>query len=280
VASDGEYAPAELVRRAFEAGLRTIGVTDHDTTGGLAEAAAAAAERGMRFLPGIELSCVSGGRDVHVLAYGFAGDSSTIAAFLRDQREHRVQRVFEMADRLAALGLPVDVGPVVALARSSGQASVGRPQLALALVDAGHVPSVAEAFDRYLHEGGPAYVPHRPVSPLEAVDMVRRARGVTSLAHPGLLGRDEIIPQLVEAGLLALEAWHSDHDEATTARYAALAARLGLGVTGGSDFHGERVGRSRRLGEITLPEGVFEDFLERAGAAGAMNLPGRHSRPT
>jgi hypothetical protein len=103
--------------------------------------------------------------------------------------------------------------------------------------------------------------------------MVRRARGVTSLAHPGLLGRDEIIPQLAEAGLLALEAWHSDHDAAATAHYVALAARLGLGVTGGSDFHGERTGRSRRLGELALPGPVFEDFLERAGAAGAANLP-------
>jgi hypothetical protein len=147
------------------------------------------------------------------------------------------------------------------------------------MVDAGHVRSVIEAFDQYLREGGPAYVPHRPVSPLDAVQMVRRARGVTSLAHPGLLKRDDLVPQLVEAGLVALEAWHSDHDAATTAHYLAMAARLDLGVTGGSDFHGERVGRSRRLGEVQLPGPVFEDFLDRAEMAGAANLPGRPSRP-
>jgi hypothetical protein len=233
----------------------------------------------MRFLPGMELSCVFDRRDVHVLAYGFDPVSPVIAAFLLEQREHRVQRVCEMGDRLAELGVPVDVGPIVGLAQSVGQASVGRPQLALALVDAGHVRSVIEAFDQYLREGGPAYVPLRPVSPLDAVQMVRRARGVTSLAHPGLLKRDDLVPQLVEAGLVALEAWHSDHDAATTAHYLAMAARLDLGVTGGSDFHGERVGRSRRLGEVQLPGPVFEDFLDRAEMAGAANLPGRPSRP-
>jgi len=269
-----------LIRRAFDAGVRAISVTDHDTAGGLGEAAAAAAEHGIAFLPGMELSCVFDGRDVHVLAYGFEPDSPVIAAFVHERREQRVQRLVEMADRLAALGVPVDAGPVVALARSAGQPSVGRPQLAIALVDAGHVVSVIDAFDRYLCEGGPAYVPHRPVSPMEAVDMVRRARGVTSLAHPGLLVRDDIIPRLAEAGLLAIEAWHSDHAAATTAHYVGLAARLDLGVTGGSDFHGERVGRSRRLGEVALPGPLFEDFLERADAAGAANLPDLRERPT
>ena len=270
-ASDGEHAPADLVRLAHEAGLRLISVTDHDTVAGLADASRAAAALGLGFVSGIEISTVLDGRDVHVLAYGFDPAAPRLLEFLRAQRDDRKRRVVEMGERLASLGVPVDVEPILQAAVGAGECSVGRPQVALALVEAGHVPSVIEAFEQYLFEGGPAYVPRCTVSPAEAVTLVSRAGGVTCLAHPGLLGRDDVIPGLAGAGLFGLEAWHTDHDAATTARYVALAARLDLAVSGGSDFHG--AGRHRNLGEVTLPEALYRDLVTRAADRGVANLP-------
>src|SRR6185295_1757262 len=167
----------------------------------------------------------------------------------------------EMGDRLEALGCPVDVAPI--LESAARGRSVGRPQIAAALLAKGYVATRDEAFDRFLEHGGPAYVARRGAAPSEVVAIVHEAGGVASLAHPGVLRRDELIARLAAAGLDGLEALHSDHDEVTEARYRALARDLDLLVTGGSDFHGDVQHRATRFGELSLSSAEL-DALRRA----------------
>jgi len=263
-ASDGRLAPADLVRLAAASGLTTIAVTDHDTTAGLAEARAAAGAAGLRLIDGIEITAVEDGRDVHVLGYFFNAEDDGLRAFLRDQRADRLRRVREMSVRLASLGAPVDLEPhLEAAARQAGR-SIGRPLVADALVQAGHVRDRAEAFDRLLAVGRPAFVPRRG-APLEAVaGIVAAAGGITSLAHPGLTGIDERIARFAAAGLDALEARHSDHDPSVEARYRRMARGLGLAVSGGSDFHADPSHHAPALGIVTLPPEDFAALEARA----------------
>lgn len=252
-ASDGLLRPADLVARAARAGLAIISVTDHDTTAGLDDARAEAGARGMRLIDGIEITAVEGGRDVHVLGYFFDPRHEALRSFLEGQRSDRLRRVREIVDRLAALGMSIDPKPLMARGLEEGR-SVGRPHVASALIAGGHVQSWEEAFDRYLGEGKPAFVPRRGATPAEVVGVIRAAGGVASLAHPGLTGVDPLIPQLVHAGLGALEARHSEQDEATEARYREMARTMGLATTGGSDFHGDHGERTSALGAPMMTE--------------------------
>lgn len=269
-ASDGTCGVQELVDRARNVGIRTMSVTDHDTIASVGEAARAAAAYGMDMIPGIEITAVQGGRDVHVLGYFIPEDAPGLQDMLVTQRGNRVERAKEIAARLEALGVPIDVAPLIEGAATSGGKALARPQIARALIAAGHVGSVAEAFDRYLSETGPAYVPHRGASPADVVRLVAAAGGLSSLAHPGQLKRDDLIPSLVDAGLGALEAFHSSHDADTQAHYVALAERYGLGISGGSDYHGDGARRSEFFGVTNLPVQYFQDLLARAARAREM----------
>jgi len=251
-ASDGALSPPELVEKARSAGLFTISITDHDTTAGCDAALDAARAAGIDLIPGIEVSAVADGRDVHILGYFIDTASGSLRAFLDRQRDERLRRVREMGDRLAALGCRIDVAPI--LESAARGRSVGRPQIASALLDAGYVGSRDEAFDRFLEFGGPAYVARRGASPAEVVAVIHGAGGIASLAHPGVLRRDELMAPLAAAGLDALEAVHSDHDAAAEARYRACARDLSLLVSGGSDFHGEVQHRVTRFGAISISE--------------------------
>jgi predicted metal-dependent phosphoesterase TrpH len=224
-----------------------------------------AREAGLRLIPGIEISAVADGRDVHILGYFLDPDAAPLGAFLDRQRADRVRRVAAMSDRLTALGCQIEVAPILAAA-ARGR-SVGRPQIAEALLHAGYVQSHDEAFSRFLEYGAAAYVPRFGASPAEVVAIIHDAGGIASLAHPGPNALDHLIAPLAAAGLDAIEAGHSDHDAATQARYRALAAELGLLVTGGSDFHGATGHRTARLGEVTLPAEDF-DSLARLAARG------------
>lgn len=263
-ASDGRLAPSALVARAADAGLRVLSVTDHDTTAALAEAAEAAAALGLRLIPGIEVTAVENGRDVHVLGYFYDPASEGLATFLQAQRADRIRRVIEMGDRLAALGHPVDVARVLARAAAHPERSVGRPQLAAALVAAGHAPTWKEAFDRWLAGGRPAFVARRGATVAEAVSVIHAAGGIASLAHPGLLAMDDAIPGFVRAGLDALEARHTEHDAAAEERYRALASALGVAVSGGSDFHGDTIHDPAALGVVTIDPADLRALESRA----------------
>jgi len=259
-ASDGHLAPADLVREAWTAGVRVLAVTDHDTAAGLAEAGRAAAEFGITHISGIEMTAVDDGRDVHVLGYFFDPEVPALVRCLSQQREARRVRVRAMGRRLAEAGVPVDVERL--LAEAPAGRAVGRPALAAALVAAGHARAMHEAFDQWLAEGRPAWVPREGPTLREVVDLLHGASGLASLAHPVLYGRDAEIPRWREDGLDALEVWHSEHSTTTSERYLALARTLDLLATGGSDFHGDHpAGRVRRcprlLGKVELPASEF-----------------------
>jgi predicted metal-dependent phosphoesterase TrpH len=235
-----------------------MSLTDHDTMAGVPAAAAEARKIGLGFVAGIEITAVHGGRDVHILAYDLSPDAPGLAELLATQRELRVTRAVEIARRLAAAGAPIDVDALVDTARRMSGKSIARPQIAESLVAAGHVTSVAEAFDRYLGEGCTAYVPHTGASPLDVVRLVRGGGGIASLAHPGVTRRDDLIPQLVEAGLRCLEVFHSAHDSVEQARYLEIARTYDLVPTGGSDFHGVGTRRSEFFGHVGLPVEYFQ----------------------
>ncbi|HXE81424.1 MAG TPA: PHP domain-containing protein [Vicinamibacterales bacterium] len=264
-ASDGECAPAELVERARRAGLRTIAVTDHDTVAGIEDARRAGEQYGMRVIAGIEITAVASEKDVHMLGYFIDPGNRELLSFLVEQRTARIERVHEMGRRLAALGCPIDVEALLAPFGKAGRA-VGRPAIAKALVEAGYVANISEAFERYLGLEAAAFVPRRGASPEEVVGVIHRAGGLAAVAHPGPSARDHLIPPMIEAGLDAIEAYHTDHDEAMVAKYRAMAEQHGLAVCGGSDFHGESRHPHATLGIVTLPPEEFEKFAARAAA--------------
>ncbi|HSL22168.1 MAG TPA: PHP domain-containing protein [Vicinamibacterales bacterium] len=258
--SDGRDEPAALAQLCREAGVTVMSVTDHDTTAGWADASAAAEALGIEFVPGVEITAVLDGHDVHVLGYFPTLRVPMLEEFLRDQRADRLRRVREMVAKLADTGVRVDLGPALREAERNPSHTIGRPQVADAMVAAGHVADRDEAFARYLGADAPAFVPRRGYSPADVVELITAAGGLASLAHPALLDRDEIIPSLILAGLPALEAFHSDHDPATARRYQRLAAASRLLVTGGSDFHGHGAWHEGTLGRIGLPPEDYARF--------------------
>ena len=273
-ASDGKFAPAELVARAARVGVTVLGVTDHDTMAGCAEAASACATHGLEFVPGIEVTAVADERDVQVLGYFVDAAFEPFDRFLAEQRENRVERIREMVARLAAHGLVLDLDQVLSPSVSDTKKAAGRPWIARALVDAGLVPNIAEAFNRWLGHGQPAFVPRIGATPAEVFARIQAAGGLASLAHPVQLKHDEWIAGYIEAGLDAIEVYHADHDPAATARYLEMARRHGLLVTGGSDFHADDTHGGGTPGKVTLPRADYERLLaaratRRATASGA-----------
>lgn len=263
-ASDGRCTPEELVDRARRAGLATIAVTDHDTMAGHQQARRAAGAAGITFVPGIEITSVMDGRDVHVLGYFMDPETPGLDDLLAGQRRRREERAREIASGLARMGAPIDVEALLADVGSRSGKAIARPQIAQALIAAGHVATVAEAFERYLGEGCGAYVPHTGAGPAEVVALIVRGGGLASLAHPGYTRMDRIIPDLLGAGLAAIEAYHSSHDDAQTRHYLEVARACGLAVTGGSDYHGEGTRRAEFFGRIQLPVDAYVEFLRRA----------------
>jgi predicted metal-dependent phosphoesterase TrpH len=267
-ASDGRSTPEELVTEAVAHGLTTIAVTDHDTTAAWDDVSTAAAAAGVACIPGIEITAVADGRDVHMLGYFIDPHHAELNAFLVTQRADRQRRLREIGERLERLGVPVDLDRAMQKAGHRMGRALGRPLAAAALVDAGHVATLKEAFDRYLGEGRPAFIERQGVSVVQVVELIARAGGLSSMAHPGKTLRDELIPALVAAGMPAFEVYHPDHDMIDTARYRQMAATLGVLATGGSDYHGQGSGRSHGFGHIHLPAADFARLCERAGWTG------------
>jgi 3',5'-nucleoside bisphosphate phosphatase len=257
-ASDGTLAPRDLVARAASAHLSTIAVTDHDTLAGIPEARTAADAVGITLVPGIEITAVESGVDVHVLGYFFDTESGPLAAFLSAQRLDRIRRVREMCDRLSAIGCQLDAQALIDLASGGSERSIGRPAIADALVRAGHARDRNDAFDRLIGRDAPAYVPREGVPVATVVRMISDAGGIASLAHPVLAGIDSQIPSLAAAGLAALEVRHADHSPEVERHYRRMASHLGLAVSGGSDFHGDDSSNSAALGRVTLSHDDFE----------------------
>ena len=260
-ASDGTLPPRELVQLAARHGVRVLAVTDHDSTGGVREAIDEARSlTSVEVVPGLEINCDVPGAEIHVLGYCVDWEVPWFQEFLAAQREERQQRIYRIAARLAELGMPIEPDAVFALVK---EGSAGRPHVAQVMVDRGYVKSVREAFDRYLSLNGPANVPRKRLTPADAVRVIRRARGVPVLAHPGLANRDELIPELVDAGLLGIEAFYPEHSAGQITAYREMCAQLGLIATGGSDFHGPRVGGVKHPGVQPVPETAWQELKRR-----------------
>lgn len=264
-ASDGRSTPEGLVAEAAARGIRVMAVTDHDTTAAIAACQAAARQAGMICHAGIEITAVEAGRDVHMLGYGFNPQDTDLLAFLARQRTDRRRRFVAIGERLAQIGVPVDLAPMLREADQVEGRAIGRPAAAAALVAAGHVRDTREAFDRFLGEGQPAFIERIGPSPIEVVGIIARAGGVASLAHPGKYPRDSLIPGLADAGMPAIEVYHPDHEPVDVARYRTMARSLGLLMTGGSDYHGAGSPREPAFGRVHLPSADFARLAERAG---------------
>jgi hypothetical protein len=264
-ASDGLFAPAELVRLAREAGLDLIALVDHDSTQGLAEAQVAGAQVGLTVMPGVEINTdLIGGGEAHVLGYEITPDDPSLASnlgLLRDARERRGER---MVANLRAAGFDVSWEQV----REIAKGAVGRPHVARALINGGYAADVSDAFARYLSPGRPGYSPRYKLSPDNAIRIVRSARGIPTLAHPAGIAEleERVLPRLVEVGLQGLECYYGEYDEATVARLLGLAERFNLIATGGSDYHGPNMHPTPLGGRAVPPEAVAQLRAARAAA--------------
>jgi len=264
VRSDGALSPADLVKRAAARGVTIQALSDHDTLAGVAEASAAGRDLGVRIIPATELNTESEWGDAHVLGYFIDPADASLEDRLRWLRENRGRRIELMVEKLNALGYPVELPRVLEIAQGG---ALGRPHLAQALFEKGHVQSYDAAFDTLLAKDSPAYVARVGLTPTEAVTLIREHGGVPSLAHPGtVLGLDDLLPKLVAVGLAGIEAYYGAHTPEMTARCLASARALGLVPTGGSDFHG-RGEHGTDLGGVFVPPETIERLESRRGRA-------------
>ena len=267
VFSDGTFRPAETVALALERGLTAISISDHDSTEGLPEAFEAADGTGLEIVPGVEFSTVHDGRGIHMLAYWMDVEDGEFQAELTRLRDDRYRRGERMVEKLIELGYPVSFERVSEIAEGK---NIVRPHIAQALVEAGVIPTIEDAFTpELIKDGGRAYVEKHALDPVDALHLIKRAGGIGVIAHPGLhregLGvPDQLIERLAEAGLDGIEAAHSDHTPEAEARYRSMAQRLGVVATGSSDCHGTRYDPVR-LGSVTTDPESFARLKDRRG---------------
>ena len=258
--SDGTRSPREVIDVARAHGIEIVCISDHDNLAAYFEIKTYADAQGVTLVPGVELSCIYDGVDVHVLAYAFDALDERVAERLRQFRETRHRRGYLMVDRLRSLGYTITADRVDELAAGG---AMGRPHVARALVEAGHVASVDEAFDKLLGAGKPGYVEKERFRIDEAVALIRETGGVTSIAHPTLYPNGErIVPQLLDAGVDGVEVFHPEVDEASREAYSSVARFRGKMLTGGSDDHGT-VKTKETLGTIRVPESLIGPIMER-----------------
>lgn len=260
-ASDGSATPVEVVEEALRKRLKAIAITDHDVIEGIKPALEAAKGTCLEVIPGVEINTEGAGHEVHILGYFINVDNPVFKAqldFLRNARESRAEKIVR---RLQELGIDIEWKRVLEIA---GEGSVGRPHIGLAMMEKGYVSSVQEAFQKYVGYGCPAYVPRYKIEPTEAVRIIKSAGGAAVMAHPGLSQRDDLIPELVAAGICGLEVYYPTHTPAQTEYYLNIARQYNLLATGGSDYHGYGPNFRSEMGEITVPYTVAEKLRQFA----------------
>lgn len=267
-ASDGAFSPSQLVGRAARLALTVMAITDHDTTAGIAEARAAGRAGGVEIIPGVEINTDVPGAEVHVLGYFVDPDHAELVEQLARIRAGRVGRARKMAETLTQMGAPVRFERILEIA---GEGSVGRPHVAQALLEAGHVRSYQDAFERLIGRNSPAYVERMKFTPTEACTLIIRAGGLPVLAHPVFFDKygkiktaidlTVFLPEMLAAGLCGIEAYYAGYDAVTIEYLLGIARRYGLLVTGGSDFHGVRFGEPD-LGGVYVPMKVVRRLRE------------------
>ncbi len=247
--SDGTYSPEEVVVHGARFGFAALALTDHDSVEGCARMTAACEPAGIEFIPGAELTAEQAGNELHLLGYFLDTHNGKLLAEIAKFQTVRQNRIREMVANLNKLNIPLSADAVFALANCR---SPGRPHVARALVNARLCGSLDEAFERFLKKNRPAWVPKMKMSALDAIELIHQAGGLAVMAHPGLNRTDEVIPELVAAGLDGIECFHTKHTPTMSARYLAFADKFHLLVTGGSDCHGLSKGKPL-IGTVKLP---------------------------
>jgi len=262
-ASDGRLSPADIVRKSADLGLTTIAITDHDTVDGIVPALEAAeAFPQLKVIPGMELSTDVPQGEVHVLGYFIDYTDRELLTRLEKMRNSRRERAQKMIAKLKKLGIVVEWQRVQELA---GGGSIGRPHIAEAMLEKGHIPSFKEAFTRYIGRDGPAYVEREKITPGEAVELVSRANGLPVLAHPPTASDLEtLIPRLKASGLVGIEAHYNSYPADTLKHLIALAEQHSLIVTGGSDYHGIDATIETMIGGTDVPVEAAEQLITLA----------------
>ena len=270
-ASDGVLSPTELVDLVASQGVRYHALTDHDSTEGIAEARAAAAKHaGYTLIPGVEMGTDIEGAEVHMLGLYLDPGDAELQALLTRLRAGRVDRGYGIVEKLRGMGIMIEWERVKEIA---GDASVGRPHIAQALVEGGYVPKVADAFEKWIGRNGPAYVERDKMTPAESVRCIVERGGMACLAHPAdLQGLDPLLDELAAAGMQAMEVFYKDYLPETVERLRVTAERHGLLQLGGSDYHGIFGNQEPLPGNIPLPDAAIERFLEAAARLPNRNL--------
>ncbi|HTE87068.1 MAG TPA: PHP domain-containing protein [Dehalococcoidia bacterium] len=258
--SDGKLTPTQLADMAHRNGVRVMALTDHDTTEGLVDMAEALCRYPeISLVKGVELSTDIPGSEIHILGYFMDVENEGFQRELACFREGRLGRGQEMVRKLQALGMPVTWERVQEIA---GDASVGRPHVAQALLEQGHVKTIAEAFDRFIGREGPAYAERDKLTPEQAIELIRGAGGVAFFAHPSYTKDIEgVLPRMKQAGLTGMEVYYRSYPPETVDWLRSVAERFELMPLGGSDYHGLGNEGDREIGDIPLPEGVVNRFL-------------------
>jgi hypothetical protein len=261
--SDGTFAPEEIVARGHKSGFAALALTDHDTVEGCARMAAACDAAGIEFITGSELTAEHKDTELHILGYFLDATNEKLRAELARFQVVRQNRIREIVARLNELKVPLQADEVLALANCN---SPGRPHVARSLVKGGHCKSSDEAFEHYLKKNRPAWVPKAKLPAADAIELIHQAGGLAVMAHPGLNRADDLIPDLVAAGLDGLECYHTKHSNSVTRRYLEMAEKLNLLVTGGSDCHGKSKGKPL-IGTVKL------DYVHVEKLKAARNTP-------
>lgn len=259
-ASDGHLSPSNIFNEAINVGLTYISITDHDTVDGLLEIYSGDnAHQGIiSIIPGIEFSTDLQENEVHILGYHIDVNNSELRNQLKLLAAQRHERIKQMIYKLNLLGYVIDYQRVLEIAKQA--TSLGRPHLAKALIEKGYFSNISDVFTILLNKNAPAYVSHYKLTPLQVITLIKKAGGIPVLAHPGLVGNDTIVLDLINVGILGLEVYHPTHNELQTQKYLDIARQHHLLVTGGSDFHGIPTRFPERLGLFTIPA-TFAEIL-------------------
>ncbi|MCK9183653.1 MAG: PHP domain-containing protein [Fibrobacteraceae bacterium] len=256
--SDGSLTPEELIQLAARRGLKCISITDHDSLSSYEIAKPLAAEAGIELIPGIEVSAVWQGRDIHILGYFCDPTNLAMNTELAESAKQRIARIKAILKKLSTFGINIAFEKVAGYCKGK---VMGRPHVAMALVDEEYVSTFSDAFNKYLGEGAPAFVEKRGLNPQQTIRLIENAGGIAVLAHPYKTSADVLIPDLVEAGLKGIETYTPAQKGAVARRYRELAEHYGLVGTGGSDFHSENGPYSPNC--MKMPYSVVEELRER-----------------
>ena len=252
--SDGTFSPAEVINFAKRVNLGCISITDHDAVGGIKESILEGGKQDIEVIPGVELTADYSGIEVHILGYFIDYKKDWFLEKLKQLRDVRRIRFSQMVEKLRKFDININSDNLI---NKNSAASIGRLHLAQELYQKGHVSSVKEAFTRYLGDGKPCCVKKEPLTPSEAVSMINDLGGVSVLAHPYLLGDDNLVPKLIKQGIEGIEVYRFEHNESIRDKYSAIASEYNLVVTGGSDYHGDAKANVL-LGKTRVPYNVVD----------------------